>query len=223
MHRGIRLLSGTLTLALVAASATAVFAEKLDKSACKHLRIDLADMLASGIEKDMERGSEWAKANLAPAQLADIKRFLQLQDQLEFRCGLSRKRIVATKPAKKPVIPDMPQRKLDDLVETKAAGGAQAPARPSANPVRTVTRAEIKAKEAAHAKESAKPKEKKAKEKKTATASPAPAPATTAAVPQPPAPAATASKRSARRRPSSAYMSPTDVNPDLLTRFGDSR
>ena len=41
----------------------------------------------TGIKADMERGPEWAKANMPPERLQSARRLLELEDQLEFRCG----------------------------------------------------------------------------------------------------------------------------------------
>ncbi len=45
-------------------------------------------MLADGTRDDMERGPEWAKANLPPDRLENILRLIEVEEQLEFRCGV---------------------------------------------------------------------------------------------------------------------------------------
>jgi len=62
-------------------------AAKLDKEACAGLASELAALAATGIKADMERGPSWGVANLRPERLESVRRVLELEDQLEFRCG----------------------------------------------------------------------------------------------------------------------------------------
>lgn len=73
-------------VALVALPATAG-AVPLDKPACDSLKTEHAALLAGGLEADMARGPEWAKANLAPERLKLIERLIEVEEQLSFRCG----------------------------------------------------------------------------------------------------------------------------------------
>lgn len=77
-----------VVLALLAAGATVASASKLDKTACAELSTEFAGATAAGVKGDMERGPEWAKANLSPERLASIHRLIEVQEQLEFRCGI---------------------------------------------------------------------------------------------------------------------------------------
>ncbi len=86
MRRGRQWLGG-LALALYASGAGQAFATKLDKDSCKALKAEVESLVAAGVKTDMERGSEWAQANLAPARLSEIKHLIELGEQLEFRCG----------------------------------------------------------------------------------------------------------------------------------------
>ena len=76
-----------MALALFAAGGGAASAEKLDKESCKSLSVELGSLVAAGVKGDMDRGPEWAKANLSPERLGEIKRLMELGEQLEFRCG----------------------------------------------------------------------------------------------------------------------------------------
>jgi hypothetical protein len=87
MSRGGRTLRSALAAALAAAWPGVALADKLDKAACANLVSELATITASGARADMERGPEWAKANLAPDRMQSIHRMLEIDDQLEFRCG----------------------------------------------------------------------------------------------------------------------------------------
>jgi hypothetical protein len=76
-----------LALALIAGGGGAACAEKLDKESCKSLSVERDSLVAAGVNGDMDRGPEWAKTNLAPGRLGEIKRMIELGEQLEFRCG----------------------------------------------------------------------------------------------------------------------------------------
>ena len=68
----------------------AAFAAKLDKAACAELTDERNAITATGVKADMERGPEWAKANMPPERLQSALRLLEVEDQLEFRCGAAR-------------------------------------------------------------------------------------------------------------------------------------
>ena len=67
--------------------APAAFATKLDNAACAALTDERNAITATGVKADMERGPEWAKANMPPERLQSALRLLEVEDQLEFRCG----------------------------------------------------------------------------------------------------------------------------------------
>ena len=59
-------------------------------------------MVASGVRDDMGRGPDWARSNLPPERLRSIRRMLEVEEQLEFRCGTGRGKALAVTPAKPP-------------------------------------------------------------------------------------------------------------------------
>ncbi len=87
MSRGGRTVR-SLVVAVAVAGASAAWAAKLDKTACAALSSELAAIKSTGIKADMERGPEWAKANMPPERLQSALRLLELEDQLEFRCSM---------------------------------------------------------------------------------------------------------------------------------------
>ena len=101
-----------LTLALLAAGAGGAWATRLDKTACADLNTELSGLLASGLKEDMDKGPAWAAAKLSPERLASINRVIELQGQIEFRCGAPSGHNVAKAPnAKSPgdkTSPDTP-------------------------------------------------------------------------------------------------------------------
>jgi hypothetical protein len=106
-----------LALAVLAAGDGAVSAEKLDKESCKSLSVERESLVAAGVKGDMDRGPEWAKANLNPERLGEIKRLMELGEQLEFRCGSGVSN--SSKLAKKPDAEDGPGDKQPATTGTK--------------------------------------------------------------------------------------------------------
>jgi hypothetical protein len=77
-----------LAAALVAsvAALTQARAAPLDAEACAKLQTEHTDLERGGIEKDMEKGPEWAKANLGLDKMQRVQRFIELEELLMFRC-----------------------------------------------------------------------------------------------------------------------------------------
>ena len=61
-------------------------AAPLDKVACQKLREEQAELVKGGIKEQMAKGAEWAKANLKPDQISQIKRYITVEEQIAFRC-----------------------------------------------------------------------------------------------------------------------------------------
>lgn len=147
VNGGMRLSRAALVLALLALGTGAAWADRLGRSACKELKIDLADLLArSAPRDDMKRGPEWAKANLTLVELKNIKRLIELEEQLEFRCKMRRSRILAVAPAYRKLPPEIPERKPSTLSE--AAKPALATVKKQA-PAKTAKSAAAKTRQAA--------------------------------------------------------------------------
>ena len=101
MARGTTRFRYALTLALFAAGGGETWATRLDKTACADLNSELSGLLAPGLKEDMDKGPAWAAANLPPERLIVINRVIELQGQIEFRCGTPRN--LAKSPTPKPV------------------------------------------------------------------------------------------------------------------------
>jgi hypothetical protein len=254
---------------MLAAGSVGAWAAGLEKSACNDLNGELAGVLATGARADMERGPEWAKANLTREKLGKIQRLIEIEEQLEFRCGMGRNRIAATSPeskqpakrSEKVVIPEWPEKKPADKssVINSAPAPAASPGLPAVagNPAlqraavaapKTVT-AEVPAdvpdlgptpSDTAAPNSAAVPKTAAAavpadvpdlgptpgsaaapNAAAKAVAPTSPAAPKTAAAPGPAAPTAVAPKPS-RRQSSATYVSPAEVNPFFVTRYGDA-
>lgn len=130
MNPGGHKLRSAVLLALLAAGATGAWAAKLDKTACSDLSTELAGASAAGVKGEMERGPDWAKSNLPPERLASIQRMIEVQEQLEFRCGMRAKgaKGAPAKPDSPGAKDDTPDVKVEaplgKAVETKSVGSA---------------------------------------------------------------------------------------------------
>ena len=76
----------TLFLAALLVSAPTARTAPLDKDGCAKLKAEEAQIEQSGIRSSMGRGPEWAKANLPPDKLEQIRRLIEVEEQLLFRC-----------------------------------------------------------------------------------------------------------------------------------------
>jgi hypothetical protein len=83
-------------------------AEPLAQEECEKLQAEQAALTTAGARDQLGRGAEWGKANLSPAQLKSIERFILLEEQLSFRCGLAKLR------ASLPVAEEGGEQELDE-------------------------------------------------------------------------------------------------------------
>lgn len=79
---------GRLVVVLAAILATGAYARAapLDTETCSKLKVEQAQLENSGVGHNMAKGPEWAKANLAPDKIEQIRRLIELEEQLLFRC-----------------------------------------------------------------------------------------------------------------------------------------
>jgi hypothetical protein len=86
---GILKLLSRLTAAggLLAALSPAVFGAPLDKNACAKLAQDMQNMKALEVDKLMENGPAWAASHLSPADLTLVRQYIDLDEQMKFRCS----------------------------------------------------------------------------------------------------------------------------------------
>ena len=80
--RTLLLLAGTALLVPV----TAVLAAPLDNETCTMLRNEQLQLEAAGVRDSMANDPLWSAANLPAARLNDIKRLIELDEQITFRC-----------------------------------------------------------------------------------------------------------------------------------------
>jgi hypothetical protein len=64
----------------------AVSAAPLDKNACAKVSQVLQNLKALDVDKLMQKGPSWAAANLSPADLWLVRQYIDLDEQIKFRC-----------------------------------------------------------------------------------------------------------------------------------------
>ncbi len=67
-------------------------AEPLTLTECEAVRGEHSALVTAGAQEHLSRGPEWGKANLNAAQLRSVERYLTLEEQLNYRCGLAKLR-----------------------------------------------------------------------------------------------------------------------------------
>jgi hypothetical protein len=73
-------------LGLIALLPSAL-AAPLDKDACAKLAQDIQNMKLLDVDKLMERGPTWAASHLSPAELSLVRQYIDLDEQMKFRCS----------------------------------------------------------------------------------------------------------------------------------------
>src|SRR5688572_3211699 len=81
-----RLLFSLVALVAGVAALTQARAAPLDAEACAKLQAEQGQLEGAGVEKDMAKGADWAKANLGLEKLQRVQRFIEIEEQLLFRC-----------------------------------------------------------------------------------------------------------------------------------------
>ena len=114
-------------LAVLLLAPFAASANPLDDQACQRLRTERQALTVLGIDKHVEKGAGWAKERLTVADLNLVKRYLDVFEQIKFRC----EKIVA--------LAEPEEKDEDDDDDGAAAGGASPPLpeRKGAQPVKS--------------------------------------------------------------------------------------
>jgi hypothetical protein len=128
------------TAALIA-GGSGLFAAPLEKPACDRLQAEKQTLIVLGVDKEFSKGPDWAKANLVQSELNLVKRYLDLEEQLKFRCGMA---VVTLQP-----VQEEPEDGPDDDADTPS--NAPAPKRREAKPAAKPAEAPVKAVPAAPA------------------------------------------------------------------------
>jgi hypothetical protein len=77
---------GLVAAALAVAGMAPAHAEMLAQAECQKLDVERKALMVLGVDKYVDKGPDWAKANLTVADLDLVKRYFELFEQLKFRC-----------------------------------------------------------------------------------------------------------------------------------------
>jgi hypothetical protein len=183
-----------LVCGLVSTDPFTAHAAPLDPQACEQLQLKLDELRKGGVEADMAMGVEKARSSLPIERFNRIGTYIEVDEQLNFRCGLAKQRIV---------LPTTVEGGEEEIPAPATATGADGNGKPPpGSPA---------AKGAAAAKGSPPAKRRPADAKaKDASASNAAATAAPAAKPASPdgAPRKAAKKKAAAKKPDDAYRPP---------------
>lgn len=86
MTRAARMLCLALTVLLSGAVGGRVEASPMAPEDCERARTEQAGLASAGASGDMAKGAEWARANLPPERLQRVARWIELEEQIQFRC-----------------------------------------------------------------------------------------------------------------------------------------
>ncbi len=62
-------------------------ANPLDDKSCEELGAEQEALKSLGVEGDMAKGHEWARANLAQSDLNIVRQFIDISERVKFRCA----------------------------------------------------------------------------------------------------------------------------------------
>jgi len=88
----------SLWACLAVASSTGLWAtapghaEPLPKEACDAVAVEHAKLTAEGLPELLKKGPDWVRTNLGEPRVHDVARYIQLQEQMLFRCGYDKAR-----------------------------------------------------------------------------------------------------------------------------------
>ena len=89
-------------------------AEPLDKSSCASLANDRKKLFTPSMQAALDRGPDWVKDHLNDQELEQVRKFLDVEAQIAFRCrggGVDKKAVAApAEPADTDAVP-LPERK----------------------------------------------------------------------------------------------------------------
>jgi len=106
-------------LATSAIAATLAVAAPLDPESCARLKSELSGLATA--RADYAKGAAWAKANLPPARLSEVDRFLRTEEQYLFRCPQPKRQIAAEEDDDTADAKAAPDAKAKPKVKTKSA------------------------------------------------------------------------------------------------------
>lgn len=94
-RRGWQRAGAVAGLAMAAGFAPVVAAEPLPADVCEQLKSERQVLIEAGVPDVVKNGPTWAKANAGPDKVKAARRYIELQEQLLFRCGLAKLKVLA--------------------------------------------------------------------------------------------------------------------------------
>jgi hypothetical protein len=73
-------------------------AEPLDKQSCSSLQTERKQLLTKDMQSALDQGPDWVKTHLNEVEIDQVRRFLNIEEQIEFRCrggGVDKAKVVA--------------------------------------------------------------------------------------------------------------------------------
>ena len=119
-------LSAMFLAAAFLGAPAAASANPLDEQACQRLKTERQALTVLGIDKHVEKGAAWAKERLTVVDLNLVKRYLDVFEQIKFRCE---KIVAMAEPEEKD--------EDDDDAGATVGGSPPLPERKSAQPVKS--------------------------------------------------------------------------------------
>jgi hypothetical protein len=183
-----------LVCGLASVATVPARAAPLDPLACEQLQLKLDELRKAGVETDMALGIEKARTTLPIERFNRIGVFIETDEQLNFRCGLAKQRIV---------LPTTIEGGEEEIPAPAEATGADTPGTPPPRASRATKDAAAGKGRSATKAPAAAPKRRpavaKAKDASAAGAVPAVKPASPDGEPRKPA------KKKAAKKPDDAY------------------
>ena len=84
--RSVRRGIGCSLMLWVGLGCSRLVAAPLDETTCKAYDTQQKSLEAQGLNEDVAKGPEWAKANLSDARVVQIKQYIFVKEQVAFRC-----------------------------------------------------------------------------------------------------------------------------------------
>lgn len=122
-----------------------------EQKTCEQMIEERNRISALGVEKDMAKGHEWARANLSQSDLNLIREFIEISEHIRFRCtqraatpGKSDTAAAAPGTANRtlPAIPPLPVKRSSVITDVKPAENAPLKQQPVKGPAAAKPKAE---------------------------------------------------------------------------------
>lgn len=87
--------------ALAAAWSTGAPAAQLDEKTCAQLKLEIGQLEGLGARDNLAKGATWGKANLKSNQLEQVKKLIEMDETVAFRCPKPKPVVTAGEPKAK--------------------------------------------------------------------------------------------------------------------------